>query len=211
MLGLHPGDLMRLLSKLSFGVMLVSSCVFAQAQDSPFQISSFSELDHGESYVTITNSGASSTVAFPNQNGALCANIYVFSPDATELACCSCLVPPNGLVSAAVKQSLLSVAPNRPLLTAPSVVVKVLGSSGSAGQCNATTVGTGANVLVTGLLASATGLAIAGTDPPAYFPTRTHFAPATLSAAELVRLTTTCLFNQNSPTGICKGCQLGGH
>jgi hypothetical protein len=201
---------MRLLSKLSLGVMLVSSGVFAQSQDSPFQISSFSELDHGEAYVTFTNSGGSSSVAFPTQNGTLCANIYVYSPDAIQASCCSCLVPANGLVSAAVKQSLLSVAPNRPLLTAPSLVVKVLASVASGGQCNASTVGTGTNVLATGLLASATGLAIAGTDPPAYFPTRTNFASATLSAAELVRMTTFCAL-QNSPTGICKGCQLGGH
>lgn len=191
---------------------VLSVVAFAQASDTPFQVTQISELDRGEAWVSITNTGASSTVAFPTQNGTLCANIYVFSPDSTQLACCSCSVPANGLVSAAVKQSLLSTSPIRPLSVAPSVVVKMMASTGTGGVCNAATVGTGANVLATGLLAWNTGVISSGTEPPAFFPTKTSFVPSTLSAAELTRLTTTCGFNQSAGgAAVCKGCQLGGH
>lgn len=206
---------MKKLLLSSVGLMAFSIAAMGQAADTPFQVSFVSELDRGEAYVTISNDGASSTVAFPTQNGNVCANIYVFSPTGTLLSCCSCNVPPNNLVSAAVKESLLSVAPNRPLLTAPSLVVKLLATTG-AGGCglggpSETTAGTGANVLVTGMVAWNTSLSVAATSTPTYAPTRIAFTPSTLSAAELTRITTTCAFTQASPAGICKGCQVGGH
>ena len=199
--------------KFSLAALMPLTAAFAQAADTPFQIATVSELNAGEAFVTFSNTGASSTVAFPTQNGNLCANIYVYTPGATQLSCCSCLVTPNSVVSAPVKQALLSFTDDgrRSSLPATSLAIKMLASTGVA-TCNAATVGTGANVLATGMVAWSTSLTIAATATPSYFPTRVPFTPGTLSAAELTRMTTICGFNQiTGGANVCKGCQPGGH
>ena len=70
----------RLLSIFA-AICLFSVAAFGQAADTPFQVRYASNLAIGDSVVNITNTGASSTVAFPTQNGNICANVYVFSPD----------------------------------------------------------------------------------------------------------------------------------
>src|SRR5438105_5887097 len=84
------GSLMtnRFLAVLA-GLSLCSVAAFAQAADTPFQVRYASNLAIGDSVVNITNTGASSTVAFPTQNGNLCANVYTFSPDEQLISCCT--------------------------------------------------------------------------------------------------------------------------
>src|SRR3954469_13666401 len=71
--------------------------------DGPYQVRYASNLNVGDSVINITNSGArgaglnSGTTA--SVTGAICANVYVFSPDEQMISCCSCPVTPNGLVS----------------------------------------------------------------------------------------------------------------
>src|SRR5437899_9880055 len=125
---------------------LCSVAAFGQAGDGPFQVRYASNLAIGDSVVNISNDGASSTVAFPTQNGNICANVYVFSPDEQLISCCTCLVTPDGLVSLSALNDLISntLTPGFPT----SIVVKLLASSGTTGTaagCNASTVGTGTN------------------------------------------------------------------
>jgi len=99
---------------------LLSIPVFAQnpiTADSPFQVRYAANLNLYDSFINITNTGA--TVA----NGVsqnLCENIYVFDPQEEEIACCTCTVTPNGLVSASVQKDLIS-NPHTPAI--PTAVV----------------------------------------------------------------------------------------
>src|SRR5437868_14180205 len=194
---------------------IFSVAAFAQAGDGPFKVRYASNLGIGDSVINATNTGASSTVALPIQNGNICMNAYVFSPDEQLVSCCSCLITPNGLVSLSAINDLISntLTPAHPT----SIVVKLLGSAGTTpASCNASTVGTGANVLVTGLAAWGTTIhalpVTPGTPATTYGVTETAFTNATLSAAELVRITTLCGFNQISGSGfgICRACRFGG-
>lgn len=179
--------------------------------DSPFQVRYASNLDIGESVINITNTGASAaSTGFPNgpEGPNLCANVYAFSPDEELVSCCSCVVTPNALVSLGVNRDLISntLTPAHPT----SVVIKLLATSGT-GTCNAAVAGTGSSVPTTGMAAWGTtlhALPVAGT----YALTETSFTPATLSSAELTRITTLCGFIQanGSGFGICNSCQLGG-
>src|ERR1700720_309587 len=178
-------------------VTLCSAVAFAQAADTPFQVRYASNLPVGDSVVNITNTGASSTVAFPTQNGNICANVYTFSPDEQLISCCSCPVTPDGLNSLSARNDLISdtLTPGVPT----SIVIKLLASTG-APACNASTVGTGANVLATGLAAWGTTIhalpVTPGSPATTYGVTETPFRPSTLSAAELTRITTLCGFIQ---------------
>jgi hypothetical protein len=185
---------------------------FGQAADTPFQVRYASNLAVGDSVINITNTGASSTVAFPTQNGNICANVYTFSPDEQLISCCSCPVTPDGLVSLSAKNDLISntLTPGVPT----SIVIKVLATTGTT--CNASTPGTGANVLATGLAAWGTTIhalpVTPGSPATTYGVTETAFTPSTLSAAELTRITTLCGFIQTNGSGfgICRSCRLGG-
>lgn len=203
---------------------LASVAAFGQAADTPFQVRYASNLTVGDSVINITNTGASSTVAFPTQNGNVCVNVYTFSPDEQLISCCSCTVTPNGLVSLSARNDLIrnTLTPAVPT----SIVVKLLATTG-AGGCNPsnnaialqpspTTAGTGANVLVTGMAAWGTTIhalpVTPGSPATTYGVTETAFTPATLSAAELTRITTLCGFIQTNGSlfGICPSCRLGG-
>src|SRR5690242_14154569 len=107
--------------------ILTAAALFSAAafcQDSAFQVRYASNLNIGDSLINMTNTGAASTVAFPTQNGNLCANVYTFSPDEQLISCCSCPITPDGLVSLSAKNDLISntLTPGVPT----SIVVKVL-------------------------------------------------------------------------------------
>src|SRR4051794_33457408 len=168
-----------------FLTAVMSVAAFGQAADTPFQIGFAANLNVGDSVINITNSGASSTVAAPTQNGNLCANVYTFSPDEQLISCCACNVTPNALVSLSARNDLISNTLTPAVPT--SIVTKILFSTGSP-TCNASTVGTGANVLATGGLAWFNTISANPGSPVTYTTSRTAFSDATLSAAELVRI-----------------------
>jgi hypothetical protein len=152
-------------------------------------------------------SGTSASV-----HGSICANVYVFQPDEEIVSCCSCPVTPNGLVSLSAQRDLIS----NPLFAhgAPtSIVIKLVATIPQGNSCSGS-----ANLITTDQLAPgmvawgttihANNSAAAGT----YAVTETAFTPASLTTAELSRLTNLCNFAvaQGSGNGICASCRLNG-
>jgi hypothetical protein len=188
--------------------------------DSPFQVRSASNLAIGDSVINITNTGGEfeipvcgapvAAVTAPNN---ICVNVYTFSPDEQLISCCACPVTPDGLVSLSARNDLISntLTPGVPT----SIVIKLLSSSGEPG-CNASTVGTGNNLLAPGMAAWGTTIhalpVTPGSPATTYGATETAFTPSTLSGAELTRIRTLCGFIQTNGSGfgICKSCRLGG-
>jgi hypothetical protein len=192
----------------------------------PFQIRHFTNLNFGDSFIDITNAGASSTLtnctpgqgcvgpAQNNINGNVCVNIYTFAADEQEVACCSCLVTPNALWSASVKTALLNstLTPSFP----NEVVVKMIATAPQQVTVDTVTTQSCNPGMITptdlepGLLAWGTtthGLPTAA--GPTFAISETPFPNATLSPAELQRDVQECQFIQvlgSGQFGICKGC-----
>src|SRR5438552_622612 len=143
--------------------------------DAPFQVRYASNLNIGDSVVNITNSGArgaglaSGTSA--STTGAICANVYTFSPDEQLIACCSCPVTPNGLVSLSARNDLISNTLTPAVPTA--VVIKLLASIPVSGSCASSAFAPGA--LTSGMLAWGTTLHALPTSPVTFALTETPF------------------------------------
>ena len=198
--------------------MVFTVAAFAQTQiaaDVPYHVTYASNLGIGDSVVNITNTGAfnagfgSGTSA--GVIGAICANVYVFTPDEQIVACCSCPVTPDGLVSLSAQKDLISntltqkVAPT-------SIVIKLVGTVPVGGTCNNSAAAIGTATLAPGLVAWGTKLHANSSPTGGFGVTETAFTPATLSAGELSRLAYTCgiVINQGSGNGVCASCRLGG-
>jgi hypothetical protein len=184
------------LPSLFLAAIALSTVAFAQA-DTTFQVRYASNLNIGDSVINITNTGA-------NSGSNICANVYTFSPDEQLISCCSCTVTPNALVSLSAKTDLISntltpAVPN-------SIVIKILATTGAS--CNASTPGT----QTSGLAAWGTTLHVNPAVAGGVALTETPFTPATLSAAELAKISSFCGFIQanGSGFGICRSCRLGG-
>ncbi|MBY0505809.1 MAG: hypothetical protein K2X03_17975 [Bryobacteraceae bacterium] len=196
----------------------------AVAADDPYQVRYAANLDKGDSVLNFTNSGAMGAGAAAGTSsstvGAICVNVYAFSPDEQMVSCCSCPVTPNGLVSLSVQRDLLSntFTPAAPI----SLVIKLLASLPSAGANGCAASASSPGTQVPGLLAWATTVHTRrrpeGGD--VLQATETPFSPSTLSVlpgpgdniGELARLTQLCTFiNANGlGFGVCRACQLGG-
>ena len=193
----------------------VSVVSFAQPPatvDFYYQVRYSANLNLGDSVINITNTGgrgaglAAGTTAATT--GALCVNVYAFSPDEQMISCCSCPVTPNGLVSLSARRDLVNNTLTPAVPTA--IVVKLLASTPVGGSCSASAA---APVLPEiGMLAWGTTVhaaaVVGGTDRV----TETPFLPASLSGGEFTRLTSLCTFIQanGSGFGICSSCRLGG-
>jgi hypothetical protein len=156
----------------------------------PYQISVVtSDLTRNDTQIALTNSGASATTP---TNGGLCFNVYAMtSAQGDVAACCTCRVQPNGLGLISVNKDLLGqVSQSKPR----TAVVKLMASLGTSQVCNASSVGTGSDVLATGMLAwqVAAPQVQPHDQPPSPAPRQLSFRAATLSAAELSRLDQQC-------------------
>jgi hypothetical protein len=163
-----------------------------------YQVHYLSNLNVGDSFINMTNAGTSSTSAFPTQNGNICANVFTFSADEQLVSCCSCLVTPDALISLSARNDLINNTLTPAVPT--SLVVKLVASAASVG-----------GPLVGGL--SAWGTTLHATPTPGTFgATEGPFARASLSEAELTRVTALCGFIQSNGSGfgICRSCRLGG-
>ena len=200
---------------LRFALAAMAFSVAALAQpnvtvDSPYQVRYASNLNIGDSVINLSNSGArgaglqSGTSA--SITGAICANVYAFSPDEQMISCCSCPVTPNGLRALSAQRDLISNTLTPAVPT--SIVVKLYATVPVGGTCAGAAASPGA--ATSGLVAWGTTLHAA--PGGGYAVTETPFLPATLSAGELSRLTNLCTFiiANGSGFGICSTCQLGG-
>jgi hypothetical protein len=218
------------LRKLLTMAFVLSFVVFAQnpiTADSPFQVRYAANLNLGESWVNIVNTGAQGAqlAAIPQAIlgrpdlwpaqvvGTICANVYIFTPDEQMLSCCTCPVTPNQVVHLGANRDLIS-NPLTPVTNVTSVTIKVLGTAPVGGTCNAAAPG----ALATGLAAWGTTLHTGAPGVTAPQITETAFTPATLSGpgtganiGELARLSQLCTFIQanGSGFGICRACRLG--
>ena len=210
------------LRTVTIALVLLTAASVAAAQpnatlDTPYQVRYAANLNIGESYINITNTGARGAGLAAETSaavtGAICVNVYAFAPDEHMVSCCSCPVTPNGLVNLGAIRDLIS---NTLTLDVPtSIVIKLFASVPVAGSCANSASAPGA---------AAPGLAAWGTtihllplgplnDLPAVYSTvETAFTPATLSGGEFTRLTQLCTFiNANGAGfGICRSCRLGG-
>lgn len=215
-------------------MLMIPVGVFAQnpiTADSVFQIHYAANLTLNDSVIDMTNSGARGGVSSTgpggsgtaaSEGGSICVNAYVFSPDEQEIACCSCPVTPNALVSWSVKSDLIS----NPLTPAipTSVIVKLLSTVPVGGSCSNSAADAATATLVPGLEAwMTTTHVITSVKPPAWIGqkpttvltpvlTETPFTPSTLSASELASVAERCtnIVGNGSGFGICRSCRLGG-
>jgi len=98
--------------------------------DSPYQVRYAANLDRGESYIDIINTGANgASLMGPGIGGPIgniCVNLYAILPDEEMDSCCSYLITPNQLVELGVNRDILS----NPATAAPvtSVTLKLVGT-----------------------------------------------------------------------------------
>lgn len=170
-----------------------------------FQVRYSSNLAIGDSVVNLTNTG---TQGGAHPAGNICSNVYVFDPDEHMVACCSCLLTPNGLRSLSANLDLTIDTLTGAVPT--SIIIKLLASIPTGGSCDAATP-TAAN-LAPGMRAWATTLHALPGSPATYAVTETQFTPAVLSTSELTELTTDCatIEMDGGGAGICKACRTGG-
>ena len=207
-----------------FASIALSVVAFAQPNvtvDTPYQIRYVANLNLGDSVINITNSGArgaglaAGTTAATT--GAICVNVYAFSPDEQMISCCSCPVTPNGLVSLSTRRDLVNNTLTPAVPTA--IVVKLVASVPVGGSCSGSAANWGP--LTSGMLAWGTTVHAGAAAGSAAVITETPFLPAMLSGAgpdgfvgigEATRLQSLCTFIQanGSGFGICSTCRLGG-
>lgn len=168
-----------------------------------FQVNYISNLNLGDSYIDLTNTGTQGSVPAGN----ICVNVYVFDPAEEMLSCCSCLITPNGLGALSAQNDLI----NNTLTAAQptSLVVKLLASTPIGGLCDPSTP-TYEN-LASGMRAWGTTLhRQTGSSIPAI--TENPFENSTLSSAELTNVTTFCGYIEANASGfgLCNSCRAGG-
>jgi hypothetical protein len=210
--------------------MALSAVAFAQAplssNDGPYQIRYASNIIIGDSYIDISNDGASmtTTTILSGTNtlavsGSICVNAYAFDAAEEILSCCSCPLTPNGLVSLSVVNDLLSntltgrATPNSIVIKLVATVPPGAGVGSASAPCGTSASTVGVGNLAPGMVAWGTSLhSNTSTVTPTYSLTETPFTVAAPNAFELARLSALCNFNQAQGTGfgICKSCELSG-
>ena len=180
-----------------------------------YQVSYTANLTVGDSYVNISNSGANGGVTLQtgtsaSVGGSICLNVYAFTPDEEIVACCSCPVTPNGLVSLSGQRDLITNPLTR--VTPTSIVIKLVATVPVGGSCTNSAAAVGTTPLAAGLAAWGTTLHVISSVGAAYAVTESQFTPSDLSASELRRLGATCSFilGQGSGFGVCNSCSVGG-
>jgi hypothetical protein len=193
---------------------------FAQSPvtaDSPVQVRYAANLNIGESYIDITNTGANGASLYgpgyvTTNPGNICVNVYAFDPGEELISCCSCLVTPDQTVNLGVNRDLTA---NTLTAASPtSVTVKLLANLAGGDGTGTSCANTAALVASTTL---ATGMAAWGTTPHAkpasgtYATTETAFTRSTLSPAELASIGGRCAFilGNGGGFGVCKSCRVG--
>jgi hypothetical protein len=213
---------------LTFAMLACSTLAFGQtypvnffypspnpAVTDAYQIGYAANLNIGDSVLNLSNTGVNGA----NEVGNLCVNVFVMDAQEEQIACCSCLVTPDGLNSFSVKNDLIANTLTAAVPT--SVVIKLISScpaldtKGNATICNASQLLTLTPVafataqtsvdLGAGMRAWGTTLEF-NSSLGNYSLVNVPYLPSALSQSELTTLTRTCGFIQQvgSGYGVCK-------
>ncbi len=214
------------LRPLFFASILIAMVAFAQTDsngteggrwtaDTYYQVKYAANLNVADSVFNLANTGANGASAFgpaiDGNLGAICANVYAFSPDEQMIACCSCAITSNGLVSLSAQRDLISntLTPIVPT----SILVKVVTTLAQGGSCtdSARRVGSESAPIVGGLAAWGSTVHVPPASMAPIAVTETAFTPSTLSEPERIRLRNLCtlMAGNGSGYGICRSCRLG--
>jgi hypothetical protein len=210
---------MHRLSKVVFAAIACTMVAAAQnpiTADTPFQVRYASNLTAGDSIINLTNTGANGASlygpGFGGATGNICVNVYAVDPGEELVACCSCLVTPDGLASLSVVNDLISNTETsvRPTSVVVKLVSTLAGTGGTGTSCSGSAATASTATLATGL--AAWGTTIHSSPAGTMSVTETAFTPATLSAAELASLSGRCrsIVGNSSGAGICASCRVGG-
>jgi hypothetical protein len=132
------------LRNVVLAALVPAMAAFAQnpiTADSPVQVGYAANLNIGESYIDITNTGANGAPllgpGFGAASGNICVNVYSFDPGEELISCCSCLVTPDQTVNLGVNRDLTVKTLTGVVPT--SVTVKLLatlaGTNGTGTSC----------------------------------------------------------------------------
>jgi hypothetical protein len=199
---------------VTLAALAFATAAFAQTADSPFQVRYAANLNIGESYIDITNTGANGAALLgPGlgvQTGNICVNVYAFDASEELVSCCSCLVTPDQTVNLGVTRDLTSKTLTGVVPT--SVTVKLLSTLAGTGStaCQNSAATLTAAAIVPGMAAWGTTLHPTPT-AGSFATTETPFTPSTLSAGELASITGRCsaIIGNASGFGICASCKSG--
>jgi hypothetical protein len=182
----------------------------------PFQVTYTANLNIGESYIDITNTGADGAPllgpGFGGTSGNICVNVYAFDPGEELIACCSCLITPDQTVNLGVDRDLMvkTLTGTQPNSVTVKLLATLAGAGGSASSCpqSAATVGTA--TLSNAMAAWGTKLHATPTEG-AYATTEAVFTGAALSAGELASIGGRCasILGNGSGFGVCNSCKAG--
>lgn len=179
----------------------------ASASSGVYQVGYMSNLVvHEGAYLNISNVG---TLLDPDSDGQLCANVYVFDSEAEPLACCSCPVKPNTVVTMSAGTDLL---PRQTFFSDPqSIVVKILFTAKPhSAACDASSIPISGITLARGGVAwSTTSHPNTSISPVSYEITELPLVKAELAWAELIKMVAICDFivTYAQRTNICRGCK----
>ena len=150
--------------------------------------------------VRLVNYGAAGT-PLTTPAGDVCANIYVFDANQEMVACCSCRITPNGLLTLSVANQLTQNPVTSVVPVNGDIKIVSTAAVGSAG-CTPLSYNGG---ILDSVVGFGTHLQTSGGSAVGTFITETNIPWATLSAAENGFLTQGCQFARylGSGKGVC--------
>jgi hypothetical protein len=208
------------LRNVILATLALATAAFAQpaaTSDTAFQVRYAANLNIGESYIDITNTGANGAPllgpGFGGASGNICVNVYAFDPGEELISCCSCLVTPDQTVNLGVTRDLTvkTLTGIQPTSVTVKLLATLAGAGGSGSSCTNSAATIGTATIVNGMAAWGTTLHATPT-AGSYATTETPFTPSTLSAGEAASIGGRCasILGNGSGFGVCNSCRAGG-
>lgn len=203
----------------STGLVATTTCPFVISAAAPPQVSFLvryaANLNIGESYVDITNTGANGCSilgpGFGAPSGNICVNTYAFDPGEELISCCSCLVTCDQTSSLGVNRDLTvkTLTGAVPTSVTIKLVATLAGGDGTGTSCTNSAAAVTTATLTGGL--AAWGTTLHATPAAGYDTTETPFTGSTLSQGELNSIGGRCaaILGNGSGFGLCNSCRAG--